>query len=274
MNGRKTIALGFFVAALAAGCASAPPTFPDPRESVVTVSTRTVEQGEQYAIPGSQVYLSGTSKMGGMATAATMGGLFGYGVGSAVDQARNRLALEGREAALVVRYEELVAQRLREAGGIQVGKMDDRSARVRLAPAANLIRTEKGALLMCTIEAQYSVAGVAAMFTHRTYRYVFPGVRPLVGSGDGWTDDGGARFREASQSAMKALADAFAADWNGRFAKPGEARAVRWQREGMKEPRAGVLLYEVGEYAIVADGNATSAVTTNVAIIERSSLVQ
>jgi hypothetical protein len=171
---------------LLGGCAGGPPPFPDARDTVVRVVAKPDphDPGE-YMIRGSQVFVTRTNF--------------------------DRGALAGRVVALAIRIDELVADRLRER---RVGHAaSDTPAQIALIPKARLVREGDTARLVCTLEAQYSVGGMADDFVHRVYSYAAPQPRKLVDGGDGWTDHEGAAFQAAVRSAFVNLTDAFVAEW-------------------------------------------------------------
>jgi hypothetical protein len=180
------------VAALLSGslllgaCAGGPPPFPDARDTVVRVVARPDPRDPgEYMIRGSQVFVTRTNF--------------------------DRGALAGREEALAIRIDEIVADRLRER---RVGHAaSDTPAQVALIPRARLLREGDTARLVCTLEAQYSVGGMADDFVHRVYSYAAPQPRKLVDAGDGWTDHEGAAFQSAVRAAFVGLTDDFIADW-------------------------------------------------------------
>ena len=188
------IAAAVAVAALVAGCAGAPagpPALPDVRDTLVrVVRVPAPDNAGEYMIPGSQVFVTGTNF--------------------------DRGALAGREQAIAIRIDELVVDRLREA---RVGGASSDTPRLlALIPKARLVRNGNSAQLLCTLEAQYSVGGMADDFVHRVYSYSAPNARKLVGVGDGWTDHEGAAFHAVVRTAFLNLTDAFVADWQGRLA--------------------------------------------------------
>ncbi|HUQ28287.1 MAG TPA: hypothetical protein VM051_06825 [Usitatibacter sp.] len=182
------------LAGIIAGCATGgPPPFPDPRDAVVRVVLAPAPEAGEYRIPGSHVFISGS--------------VVSSGLGS-------------REGALSQRFDDIITQRLRES---RIGHAATVwPARVLLIPKARLAREADGAALLCTLEAQYSVGGMADDFVHRTYSYRAPRPKPLVAGGEGWTDREGEAFEAATHIAFEKLADAFVADWQGRLA-PGKA---------------------------------------------------
>lgn len=185
------IVFALMVVALVAACASGAPPLPDARDAVVrVVRVPGPDNPAQYMIRGSQVFVTGTNF--------------------------DRGALAGRDDALAIRIDELVADRLRERRVVQVAT--DSPAEVALIPKARLVRTGDSAQLVCTLEAQYSVGGMAHDFVHRIYSYTAPQARKLVGTGEGWTDHEGAAFQMAVRTAFANLTDAFIADWQGRLA--------------------------------------------------------
>lgn len=189
---RKSIAGLAMAAAFASGCASSPPPLPDARDVLVrVVAEPTPNNAAEYKIPRSQVFVTGANF--------------------------ERSVLAGREDALAIRIDHLVVDRLREMhiGGATT----DMPATVALIPKARLVRDGDMAKLVCTLEAQYSVGGMAHDFVHRVYSYTSPGARKLVGSGEGWTDNEGAAFDRIVKPAFVKLTDAFVADWQGRLAR-------------------------------------------------------
>lgn len=268
-------ALAAALAAFAmAGCAGGPPAFPDTRDTVVrVVSAATPDLMGIYAIPGSQVEVSGTNASSGIAAgvgAVLFGGVGALSAGQIADRIHNRAAVIDHEAALVVRFDQLIADRLRAA---RVGAASsDSPSRVTLIPRARLHRSGKDAILICTLEASYSVGGMVAPYVHRAYSYTAPQTRPIAGSGDGWSDNNGKLLRAIAEPAFAALADTFAADWHGRLAR-GSGQAVRVQRGAMKEPRTFVKVHEVGDYVVLGTGTAESPRTSSLVLVERAAIV-
>jgi len=176
---------------LLAACAGAPPPLPDARDTVVRVVARPdPDNPGEYMIRGSQVFVTRTNF--------------------------DRAALAGREEALAIRIDEIVADRLRER---RVGNAaSDSPAQVALIPKARLVRSGDTARLVCTLEAQYSVGGMADDFVHRVYSYAAPEPRKLVDGGEGWTDHEGAAFQSTVRTAFVGLTDAFISDWQREMA--------------------------------------------------------
>ncbi len=190
--GKAPASVALMATVLTAGCASSPPALPDPRDAVVRVVFRpTPDDAGQYMIRNSQVFVTRTNF--------------------------DRRALAGRDDALAIRIDEIVVDRLREAGIVHVAS--DTPALVALIPKARLVRDGDHADLVCTLEAQYSVGGMAYDFVHRVYSYSAPRARKLVGTGDGWTDNEGAAFHAAVRTAFVNLTNAFIGDWRGRLAR-------------------------------------------------------
>jgi hypothetical protein len=190
---RKAVATAVIAMAALAGCAaSGPPPLPDARDVLLrVVAIPTPINPAEYRIPGSQVFVTGTNF--------------------------ERSALAGHGDALVIRLDLVVVDRLREKhiGGATT----DSPATVALIPKARLVRNGDTATLVCTLEAQYSVGGMASDFVHRVYSYTDPRARKLVGSGDGWIDNEGAAFHAIVKPVFVKLTDAFLADWQGRLAR-------------------------------------------------------
>jgi hypothetical protein len=239
----KTTIAAFLAVAALAGCASGgPPPFPNARDAVVrVVLVPQIEVGE-YLIPGSQVIITGSVVSSG---------------------------LGARESALAMRFEDIITDRLKEA---RIGHATSVwPERVVLIPKARLQRNGDRATLLCTLEAQYSAGGMADSFVHRVYSYAAPQARPLVGTGDGWTDREGVPFQDATRTAFARLADAFIADWNGRLS-PANAPTVHFRRGDAREPASGRLLLDMGDFVAIGDSPVDSS-RKSVFVVERAALV-
>ena len=235
---------GILLAAVVAGCATGgPPPFPNAKDAVVRVVLIPQTEVGEYMIPDSQVLIAGSIVTSGLGR---------------------------REAALAVRFEDIITERLREA---RIGHATTVwPERVVLIPKARLQRNGDGATLLCTLEAQYSAGGMAHSFVHRVYSYAAAQARPLVGTGEGWSDREGVTFQDATRTAFIKLTDAFVADWNGRLAQ-ANASPVRFRRGDMKDPVAGRLVLDMGDYVAVADSPVGSS-RQSVFVVERAALVR
>src|SRR5258708_416682 len=270
--GKALASMAVIAAAIVSGCASGPPAFPDARDAIILVVDGATPAPGQYAIPESQVYVSGSNWWPGVANSvgSAVLGVSGIALGAAADEIRHRAAIGERQSIIAFRYEKLVSARLRNAG-LSGGPTSASPSRVVLIPKAHLMRSGDNAALMCVLEAKYSVGGMAESYVHRTYTYTPPRMRPLHGPG-GWTDHDGAEFRATTEVAFRALVDAFAADWQGQLS-PAKGRKVEIRRADMKEARAMMMLRENGDHVIVAGGTADSPRMDSIVVIERGALV-
>jgi len=266
-------------AVLLAACVSTAPGFPDRQQSRVHVMPTT--DAASYVLPDSHVAISNASRESGMrsqlaSSGAIVGGAIGAAAGAIVGallfpEKGERPSPDVLQKALGVRYDGLIAERLR-AAGVPVAAANQ-PGNVTLVPTAQFNGLGECWLLQCTLEVRYSVGGKAGVFTQRRYSYTPPKTKPMVENGGGWIDNDGALFRAETNHVFAALADAFAADWNGRLAPASSARTVRWQRMGMKEPRSGRLLHEGADFVLVFGGSVESPDTTQLVLLERGSLV-
>lgn len=259
-------------AALLSACATTPGGYPDAARNSVSVSTRVEFPGAAYLANNGQVAVAG--KTAGQNVGAAFGAL-GVGFGSVVDFHRNRASLEGREAVVDMRFDALVAERLK-AEGLNVSPPDDRNAPVLVMPSVLLYTADaaKGTSLSCTLAVQYGERDRrGALQTQRRYTYSRPGLAPLVGQGNGWTDDGGRLLQETSRKCFGWLTGAMAADWRGRF-RPGPR--VRAYNSFTGSTLEGSVLFDGGEYVVVASGpdEAAAAPRTNVMVLEAADVIR
>ena len=179
----KIVSAALSVAVLS-GCAGAPPPLPDAQDAAVRIVARPEpDYLGQFVIPNSQVIVS----------------------------MPDRLALAGHEGAFMIRADYIVADRLRAAQIAHVASDDP--ALIVLIPKVRLERHGDQASIACVLEADYSAGGMATSFVHRVYRYPISEPRPLIGHGNGWSDNEGATFHSFVQSAFAKLTDDFTADW-------------------------------------------------------------
>jgi hypothetical protein len=190
-NMMKTFAAAVVVAFLG-GCAGGPPPLPDPQDAYVEVVAKPApEHFGQYVIPNSQVLVS----------------MFDLG------------ALAGHEGAFMVRADHVIVDHLRAADIVHL--RSESAALITLIPKVRLLRHGDIASVACVLEAEYSAGGMADSFVHRVYSYPVSESRRLVGNGDGWSDNEGAKFHAFVRSAFGKLADDFTADWRRQAAQRG-----------------------------------------------------
>jgi hypothetical protein len=275
----KWLAAALLVGALS-GCAVPPPAFPERSQVLVAVSAPVAAQGSRI-IPNSHVSLSYLDTDSGVRSIyPTLGGLLGGTIGGAVGSflgsrihptPESRFTPEIVEPALTVRVDGVLTQRLR-AAGVPMGNTGDLRATLVLIPVTEVVASLKTATVACRLEARYGGGAHPDPFVQRRYEFTAR-PRPLLGSGEGWVDNGGDAFKREVEVAFSALADAFAADWNGRFATGERMRRVRWQSTAGNEPREARLLYETADFAMLASGSADAPIATQVTVVERSALL-
>lgn len=266
---KRFAALAALLAALA-GCATAnPDRLPDVASTPVAVSSRSDGLAHAYSPAGSQVYVWG--KTAGQAVGSAFG-LLGLGIGSVIDNQRNKATVEGREAEVTQRFDGVLSARL-AAAGLRVAPERPDSPMV-LVPRVELADVEGRSRMLCVVEARYGEPGRKGLYTQRTYFRAVPEPRPLVGTGDGWTDRGGAVLREEAGRCFAWLGDAFAADWQGRFA-PGAAPRVRLKQLGAKEPREAALLFEGAGFAVLSGLDADqAAIRSHVFVVDSAEVIR
>ena len=268
------------LAGVLSACASAPPTFPERSHALVAVSAPDGAAGARI-IPNSHVSLSYLDPDSGVRSiyptiGGMVGGMIGGVVGSILGKAihpspADRFKPEIVEPALAVRVDGLLTDRLRTAG-VPMGATADLHATVVLIPVTEVVASLKTTVVTCRLEARYGIGGKTDPYVQRRYEYTAR-PRPLLASGEGWVDNGGDAFKREVEVAFTALADAFAADWNGQFATGERMRRVRWQPPAANETREARLLYETSAFAMLAGGTVDAPITTQVTVVERSTLL-
>ena len=255
-------------ALLAACVTSRVAPFPPAEEGHATVTAQVLsETGSGYMAEKGQVAVYG--KIAGTRVGGYFG-VVGLGIGQAVDFARNRAYLQGREDAIKIRFDALVADRLR-AAGIKVTLPASASASVLFEPRADLAVDDDGTTaLACHLEARYGDwRGRAPPEPQRRYVLPYPERRPLFGAARGWLEDDARPLREATATCFDWLARVAAADWRGAFER---ARPVSWKPPGADEPRQAQLLYESPEFAVIAGGSSDAPIRSHLTVVERSAI--
>lgn len=257
---RSCATLSITAAAALAGCASGPEPLPDLQHSKIAVSgeSRNI-YGASYFVPGNQVFVGGSTIGIQVGSSA---GVLGLSAGALVDFRRNRAQVESREDTIALRFDADVAASLR-AAGVPASTGDERTADVVVLPSATLSPLPRGVVLGCSLDVEFGERGRHnTLVRKRRYAYAAPVLRPFTGTGEGWTDAGGAVLRDATTTCFGLLARALAADWQGRFDASG--RRVRWVRPDMEAARDAVELYATGEFVALdaAPANASRRALT------------
>ena len=279
MSARRSIAAALLIGALS-GCATAPPAFPERSQALVAVSAPLAAQGARI-IPNSHVSLSYLDTDSGVRSIyPTLGGMLGGTIGGAVGSflgsvihptPESRFKPEIVEPALTVRVDGVLTQRLRSAG-VPMGNTGDLRATLVLIPVTEVVASLKSSVVTCRLEARYGGGANPDPFVQRRYEYTAR-TRPLLGTGEGWVDNNGDAFKREVEVAFTALADAFAADWNGQFDTGERMRRVRWQSPAGNEPREARLLFETADFAMLAGGSVDAPIATQVTVVERAALL-
>ena len=276
----------FILAILLAGCVAPVPKLPEARSVSISILAErdadTTVMGDHW-IPDSQVAVGGRD--GATTVGGSLFGIFGMGIGAAIDRSRNAAALQDTAKALALTFDrrvfEDIARRMvaDRSGGMRLVRADDPQAQVQLAPYARFHALDDAPpVLTFTLQARMGERTRTGYSQRKTYVMQSPERRAFVGPG-GWGDPrANPTFDAASTIAFQRLVEAFMLDLRGELPlpEPGAAqRRIKWQYITLKgDPGVGeaVVLREMPDYVLAAPVGRDVPSRYGIVVVDRAML--
>lgn len=252
--------------------------FPTPVAPIsITVSSDTVSTFSEvpaidYLIPQSQVFYRLLS-IGHRPPIAELLG---------INRATSRRHLEPAGGRLAVSFTSMLKRELSEKGAspafsrkfavVEAGEQSD----LTLLPFATLVDHGDGrAGLEFEIVVRVS-EGPGRNAHNRRYFYATSEIRPLAGSGEGWSDGEAAPLRHAANVALPRLLDLVVSEIGGSYPRtlpPPAPKFVYWRTVSFGKPASAAVMHEHPDYFVVGWATAEYPRGSHFGIVERG-LVQ